>query len=103
MIIPLPAFAAYRRDLESLSGATVVGEEIERTLSGWASFGAILESFLTELSPLAQKDGAVAVEHLVSTYASRLVAVADDRSRAADATKSRASAAPLIDVAGLAT
>ena len=77
MIIPLPALAAYRRDLESLGDATVSEPELERALGQWVSFGAMLEALLAELPPVAQKDEAVAVEHLVGNYARRLAAVAD--------------------------
>jgi hypothetical protein len=83
MIIPLPALAAYQRDLEALSDSTVPESQFERELCRWASFGAILESFLAELTPSAQKDGAVGVEHLVDGYAR--------------------SAAQPTDLAGLAT
>ena len=48
MIIPLPALAAYRRDLESLGHAVGTEPELDTALGAWVSFGSILESFLAE-------------------------------------------------------
>lgn len=103
MIIPLPAFAAYRRDLESLSDSTVSEPELERELGRWASSGLILESFLAELTPAAQEDRADAVEHLVGDYAHRLAAVADDRDPVAGDTSTASGAEHPTDLSHLAT
>src|SRR5690348_2528117 len=79
MIIPLPVLAAYRRDLESW-GVTVSSEpELERAFGQWVSFGAILESFLTEVPPAAQEHEAAAVQPVAATYVRRLANVANDR------------------------
>ena len=102
MIIPLPALAAYRRDLEALGDSAVAGSELERALGRWTSFGAILESFVAELTP-AQKSGTPAVEHVTGSYAPRLAGVADDRDPATDDTSTARSAATPTDLSGLTT
>ena len=103
MIIPLPALAAYRRDLESLGDSVAAESELERALGRWVSFGAILESFLTEVTPAAQTNGGDAVQHVVGTFAPRLADVADDRDPDADGTSIAPSAAPPNDLPALAT
>ncbi len=102
MIIPLPALAAYRRDLESLGDSTGSESELERALGRWFSFGAILESFLAEVTPAAQKNETDAVQHVVGTYAQRLAAVADDRDPAADSTSTAPGAEHSNDLPALA-
>ena len=103
MIIPLPTLAAYRRDLESLGDSVVAEPELERALGRWVSFGAILESFLMEVTPAAQTNGGDAVQHVVGTFAQRLADVADDRDPDADGTSTAPSAAPPNDLPALAT
>jgi tetratricopeptide (TPR) repeat protein len=104
MIIPLPALAAYRRDLEALGDFAVSEPELERALGRWVSFGAILESFLGEVTPAAQENGADAVQHVAGIYAQRLADVAaDDRDPPADSTSTAPSAAHPNELSGLAT
>src|SRR5215218_3386211 len=103
MIIPLPALAAYRRDLESLGNAVVLEPELDSALGGWLSFGSILESFLAEVTSAAQKNGTDAVEHSLDAYGPRLAAAADNRDSAADATSTTPSTAHPHDLASLAT
>ena len=103
MIIPLPAVAAYQRDLELLSDSAVSEPELERELGRWVSFALILESFHAELTPAAQKDSAVAVEQLVVDYARRLAAAADDRDPVADDSSTAPGAEHPIDFSSLAT
>jgi hypothetical protein len=103
MIIALPALAAYRRDLESLGDSAVSEPELERALAQWVSFGAVLESFLTEVTPAAQEKGTDAVEHVVGIYAQRLADVADERDSADDCSSSAPRFAPSKDLTALAT
>jgi len=102
MIIPLPALAAYRRDLESLGESAVSEPELERALAQWVSFGAVLESFLTEVTPAAQEKGTDAVEHVVGIYAQRLADVADERDSADDPSSTARRAAHSNDLPALA-
>lgn len=101
MIIPLPVLAAYRRDLESLGGTVASEPELERAFGQWVSFGAILESFLTEVTPAAQEDEAAAVQPVAATYVRRLANVANDRDLVDNAPAAR-SAAQSNDLPALA-
>ena len=103
MIIPLPALAAYRRDLESLGSAVTSAPELDHALGGWVSFGSILESFLAEVTSAAQKNTANAVEQAVATYGPRLAAVADNRDPADNSTSPVPSTGHRHDLASVAT
>ncbi|HKH93153.1 MAG TPA: hypothetical protein VKA54_15215 [Gemmatimonadaceae bacterium] len=103
MIIPLPALAAYRRDLESLGNAVVPEPELDNALSGWVSFGSILESFLVEVTSTAQENGTDAIEHSLETFGPRLAVAAEERDSAADASSTTPSTVQPHDLASLAT
>lgn len=103
MIIPLPALAAYRRDVDSLGDAVTSAPELEHALGRWVTFGAILESFLAELTPEAQKTRTDSVQHIVESYARRLAAVADDRDPATESSSTDPSAAHSNDISSVAS
>jgi hypothetical protein len=102
MIIPLPALAAYRRDLESLGHAVGTEPELDTALGAWVSFGSILESFLAKGTFAAQKNGTDAVEHLLGTYGVRLAAAAEARHPTAHSASTNSSTGHPHDLAGLA-
>jgi hypothetical protein len=102
MIIPLPALAAYRRDLESLGHAVGTEPELDTALGAWVSFGSILESFLAEVAFAAQKNGTDTVEHLLGTYGVRLAAAAETRHPTAHSASTDSSTGHPHDLAGLA-
>jgi len=47
MIIPLPALAAYRKDVEYLDGALPSASELDDSLTRWLAFASTLESLTT--------------------------------------------------------
>lgn len=103
MIIPLPALAAYRRDLESLDHCVVSKPGLDDALEGWVAFGSVLESFLAEVTTAAQKNGTDAVEHFLETYGLRLAAGADGCEPPVASTFTSSGAAHPHNLAGLAT
>ena len=101
MIIPLPALAAYRRDVESLGRSLASAPELESALEQWLAFGLLLESVVTSTTTREQEHETPDVESMVKAVGGRLLELAGDRPVAARGASSSGAVVGIADVAAL--